>query len=504
MKLLTAAALLASAATAFVIPDEPMKQQLALLNKDTDTTNPQSQVQVEDALQKWWDAIPKKDTLLTSFEETIAPFFKKGFSASSLFDDLPFPHWGDHHDDNDKKKPHHPHHPPHGDPTKTIYELIKSSKYTTKFAALVDEHEELKDLLQSDQNHTLFVPTDKAFERIPPGHKDPPEAFIHALLKYHVLPGRHPLHHIAHHHTIPTNLSSRLLGHHPMRIHVSVPPWNHLLPIPPKHVTLNFFTRVIPPASDIVASNGIIHGINSILVPPPVQEKIIELLPSQFSTFRLAMEITGLGEELSKREKEEKERNGGTLFAPTNRAFNKLGPRANAFLFSEYGKKYLKLLLKYHIVANRTLFSDEFYEKPLELSEGGHHGGHHGKKEYKRIDLPSLLDDKPVSVGICRWKGFIHMRVNDKVPVVVQDGIARDGVIQVVGNVLIPPHKHHDGDHGHDRDHDHDGDDKDAEEEEEEEDDSLVDLDDLKARLESYMDSALDRESEDYFTTQDL
>lgn len=233
-----------------------------------------------------------------------------------------------------------------------------------------------------------------------------------------------------------------------MRIRVSVPPWNHLLPIPPKHVTLNFFTRVIPPASDIVASNGLIHGINSILIPPPVQEKIIELLPSQFSTFRLAMEITGLGEELSKKEKEEKERNGGTLFAPTNRAFKKLGPRANAFLFSEFGKKYLKALLKYHIVANRTLFSDEFYDKPLELSQpgpeeeeigggGGHHGGH-GKKEFKRIDLPSLLDDKPVSVGITKWKGFIHLRVNGKVPVVVQDGIARDGVIQVVSISPFP------------------------------------------------------------------
>lgn len=67
--------------------------------------------------------------------------------------------------------------------------------------------------------------------------------------------------------------------------------------------------------------------------------------------------------------------------------------------------------------------------------------------------------------------------------------------------MLIPPHKHHDGDHGHDGDHDHDGDDKDGENEE---DDSVVDLDDLKARLESYLDNTADRESDDYFTTQDL
>ena len=52
---------------------------------------------------------------------------------------------------------------------------------------------------------------------------------------------------------------------------------------------------------------------------------------------------------------------GGTLFAPSNFAFKKLGPRINGFLFSRYGQKYLKALLKYHVVANQTLYSDAFY-----------------------------------------------------------------------------------------------------------------------------------------------
>ena len=53
---------------------------------------------------------------------------------------------------------------------------------------------------------------------------------------------------------------------------------------------------------------------------------------------------------------------GGTVFAPSNFAFQKLGPRINAFLFSHYGQKYLKALLKYHIVANETLYSDAYYK----------------------------------------------------------------------------------------------------------------------------------------------
>ena len=53
---------------------------------------------------------------------------------------------------------------------------------------------------------------------------------------------------------------------------------------------------------------------------------------------------------------------GGTLFAPSNFAFQKLGPRINGFLFSKYGQKYLKALLAYHVVANQTLYSDAYYK----------------------------------------------------------------------------------------------------------------------------------------------
>lgn len=52
---------------------------------------------------------------------------------------------------------------------------------------------------------------------------------------------------------------------------------------------------------------------------------------------------------------------GGTLFAPSNFAFQLLGPRINAFLFSSYGLEYLKGLLKYHVVPDKTLYSDAYY-----------------------------------------------------------------------------------------------------------------------------------------------
>ena len=101
-----------------------------------------------------------------------------------------------------------------------------------------------------------------------------------------------------------------------------------------------------------------IHAVDSIIIPPPKAAKIIEFLPSEFSTLELGLVKTGLFEALN----DTSNHLGGTLFAPSNFAFKKLGYKINAFLFSKYGEKYLKALLEYHVVANQTLYSDAFYK----------------------------------------------------------------------------------------------------------------------------------------------
>lgn len=170
-----------------------------------------------------------------------------------------------------------------------------------------------------------------------------------------------------------------------------------------------------------------IHGVDSLLLPPPPALKIVELLPGEFSTLQLGLYKTGLFDAISKAN-----HTGGTLFAPNNWAFKKLGPRINAFLFSSYGEKYLKALLEYHVVANQTLYSDAFYKaKSVEESDV--------PKGHFHIDLPTLLKDKSLSIDIARWGGFITIKINGFSGVAVQDGIAKDGVLHVLSSVLIPP-----------------------------------------------------------------
>jgi uncharacterized surface protein with fasciclin (FAS1) repeats len=98
-------------------------------------------------------------------------------------------------------------------------------------------------------------------------------------------------------------------------------------------------------------------------------------------------------------------------------------------------------LLKYHIVANQTLYSDAFYKaKDLDTEVTDEVVDVEGiPKGFFHVDLPTLLEDKSLSIDVARWGGFIKIKINGYNTVAVQDGIAKDGVIHVPHAVLIPP-----------------------------------------------------------------
>lgn len=303
-----------------------------------------------------------------------------------------------------------------------MYELIAESKYTTKLAKLIGEFDDLVELLNgTSANFTVFAPTDAAFKKIPKHAPKPSKEFLKKILTYHVSPFFYPAGRVLYSDTIPTAYNESALGDEPQRLSVRVGL---------KGLLVNFYSKIV--ATNIFASNGVIHGIDSLLLPPPKAFTILNFLPAEFSTLLLALEKTGLGATLNDTSLHE----GGTLFAPGNFAFKKLGPGPNAFLFSPHGLKYLKALLKYHIAANQTLYSDAFYSSSAE--EQDNIDAARPKKSF-HFDLPTLLDDRSLPVDITRFGPFISVRVNGRSRVTVKNGIAKDGVIHAVSNVLIPP-----------------------------------------------------------------
>jgi uncharacterized surface protein with fasciclin (FAS1) repeats len=333
------------------------------------------------------------------------------------------PHDGPPHDG----PPHHggPHHPPHdGDdkPNRTVYELINESKYTTKLAKLINKYDDLVETLNSTKaNYTIFAPTDEAFEKIPDHGKHPSEEVLKDILLYHVSPDFYPAGRVLHSYTIPTLLEPEKLGHK-QRLTVRVTL---------KGPTINFYSRLV--AVNIFGTNGVVHGVDSILVPPPKVASIIQLLPGEFSTLELALQKTGLFERINNTDYPHQ---GGTFFAPSNFAFQKLGPKVNAFLFSTYGQKYLKALLRYHIVVNQTLYTDAFYDASKKHDDDEKSTD---RPPYYHYDLPTVLADKYLAVDVARYGPFVSIRINGFSRVTVHDGVASDAVIQVVSDVLIPP-----------------------------------------------------------------
>ena len=52
-----------------------------------------------------------------------------------------------------------------------------------------------------------------------------------------------------------------------------------------------------------------------------------------------------------------------------------------------------------------------------------------------------MFKDRSLSIDVARYGRLISIKINAFATVAVEDGIAADGVIQVVDNVLIPPKK---------------------------------------------------------------
>jgi len=347
-------------------------------------------------------SLPISTTTASDVEEWMST------KAEGLYDAFDDGHHG-HHGDHDHK------------PNMTVYQLIAGSKYTTKLAAAINEFDDLVEALNSTKaNFTVFAPTDKAFEKIPEGAPKPSKKLLKALLSYHVIPDFYPAKRVLFSSTAPTLLNSSSLGSgndaQRMAFKLTL-----------KGLTVNFYSRVI--AVNVFGTNGVVHGLDSLLLPPAPAITEVDLFPGAFSTLELGLYKTGLLDMLNTTD-----HNGGTLFAPSNGAFEKLGPKANAFLFSKYGLKYLKALLEYHVVPENTLYSDAYYKESSDSVDVDAAGKIH-------VDLPTLLKDRSLSIDIGRYGPVIVINVNGFNRVAASDVVAEDGVIHVMSSVIVPPKK---------------------------------------------------------------
>ena len=262
---------------------------------------------------------------------------------------------------------------------------VADGRFETLVTALTEA--DLAETLAGEGPFTVFAPTDDAFNLLPDGTieallGDIPQ--LTDILLYHVVSGE-----VLAEEVVTLNKAFTLLGR-PADIRVDM-----------GNVYINDAQVII---TDIQASNGVIHVIDSVLLPPDSLGSIVDIAVAdgRFNTLVTAVTEAGLAETLA---------NDGffTVFAPTDDAFNLLPDGTIEALLADIPQ--LTDILLYHVVSGYVMAEDVVLLEEVE----------------------TLLGEM-VTIRIEDGRVFI----NDA-EVIITDIMADNGVIHVLNAVLLPP-----------------------------------------------------------------
>ncbi|MGB2236785.1 MAG: fasciclin domain-containing protein, partial [Candidatus Poseidoniaceae archaeon] len=263
----------------------------------------------------------------------------------------------------------------------------ETGNHNSLVAALA--HAELVDILSGDGPFTVFAPTDQAFSDagIDLADFDTDEAnqTLVDILTYHVVSGE------VLSSALTDGMSVETLNGDNVSIGVG------------DDVTVNDATVTL---ADVVSSNGVIHVIDKVLMPPEDGPGDIPTIASSTGVHDVLVDAiiqAGLLYPLS-------DDGPYTIFAPTDQAFIDAGINLSDFT-DEDGIAALSNILAYHVTIGAVLSGD--------LSDGL---------------FVTMLNQQQVRVGVTPG-GVI---VNDA-SVTQADVVASNGVIHVIDKVLMPP-----------------------------------------------------------------
>jgi transforming growth factor-beta-induced protein len=268
---------------------------------------------------------------------------------------------------------------------------VADGRFTTLAAALGAA--DLVETLKGEGPFTVFAPTDEAFAKLPAGTVESlllPENLeqLQSILLYHVVSGKVMASDVV------TLTSADTVGGQAITIKVE-----------DGKVFLNDTIEVI--ITDVEASNGVIHVIDSVLLPPAKLSDIVDtaVADGRFTTLAAALGAAELVETL-------KGEGPFTVFAPTDDAFAKLPEDTVATLLLPENLEQLKSILLYHVVSGKVMASDV-----VALTSADTVGG------------------QAITIKVEDGKVFL----NDTVEVIITDVEASNGVIHVIDAVLLPP-----------------------------------------------------------------
>jgi transforming growth factor-beta-induced protein len=282
--------------------------------------------------------------------------------------------------------------PPTPEPTKNIVEIAASDeRFSTLVAAVTKAG--LIETLSSEGPFTVFAPTNDAFAALLAELGITAEELLASpdlgsILTYHVIAGK-----VTAADVVKLDKATTVNG---KDITIEVVEGN---------VILNGSIKVI--ITDIMASNGVIHVIDGVLLPPADPKlSIVDIALSNpdFSTLVAALQKAELVEALSAE-------GPFTVFAPNNAAFEKLADSLNVEVADLLELPNLADILLYHVAKGAV-------------------------KAEKAVELGSIETLQGASVHVSKSHGSVFVNHSK---VIAADIEASNGVIHVIDMVLIPP-----------------------------------------------------------------
>lgn len=246
----------------------------------------------------------------------------------------------------------------------------------------------LVDTLKGKGPFTVFAPTDAAFAKLPEGTvaellKPENKAKLQSILTFHVVAGKVDAAHVV-------GLSSAQ----------TVQGQNVSIAVADGKVSVDGANVV---KTDIMCSNGIIHVIDSVILPADKDIVDTAVGAGSFKTLVAAVKAAGLVDTL-------KGKGPFTVFAPTDDAFAKLPEGTVANLLKPENKDQLIAVLTYHVVPGKVMAADVV-----------------------KLSSAKTVNGKSASVTV----GSDGVMI-DKAKVVATDIETSNGVIHIIDSVILP------------------------------------------------------------------
>jgi transforming growth factor-beta-induced protein len=292
-------------------------------------------------------------------------------------------------------------------PAKALPNIVELAQSVDDLSTLVTAvvAGDLADTLSGKGTFTVFAPTNDAFAALPAGTvesllKPENKDELVDILTYHVLSEE----------VLSTSILDKTYSKKTVEgKSVQIKSSRHGFSVGPRDAAESDFFAVAK--ADNVASNGIVHVINGVLLPP--LPNIVELAESvaDLSTLVSAVVAGDLADTLSG--------NGPfTVFAPTNDAFGALPAGTLDTLMKPENKGQLVDILTFHVVPQKA------FAKDLDL-----------------FQALTTVEGKPLHVQ--KWGGVVKVGASlssaDLKTVTGADNEASNGVVHVIDGVLLPP-----------------------------------------------------------------